>query len=70
MDSFTVFVTEANGRGTVHISAHAARSPEGAAKAGLKQTAADWGCRGTRDLRVLGIAKGDIEIIEWNDLDA
>lgn len=71
--TFTVFVQQADGRGTVYIGSYKAATSEEAAAAALEQVAEDWGSDDEPwdkdDLRILGIAKGDIDILEWNDLD-
>lgn len=71
--TFTVFVQQADGRGTVHISDYEAATPEEAAAAALERVAGDWGTEDEPwdrdDLRILGIARGNFDIIEWNDLD-
>jgi hypothetical protein len=69
VDKYTVWITQANGRGTCHISSHEATGVEDAAAQALNETQDDWGDYPLEQLRVLGIAKGEIEIIEWNDFD-
>ncbi len=66
---FTVFVQQPNGYGTTHISSHEATNSDGAVEAALRETANDWGYESTCNLRVLGVASGDITILEWNDLE-
>lgn len=69
--TYVVWVTQPDGRGTAHVSSHRARSPEGAVKQALTETYQDWeGYCSKRELRVLGIAEGEVKLIEWNDLDA
>lgn len=69
--TYTVWVIKCNGRGTCHVSSHRARSPEGAAKQALAETCYDWGmpAAGQAVLHVLGIAEGEVNLIEWNDID-
>lgn len=68
MTYYTVWVTQTNGRGTCHVSAHDALHAEDAAAQALNETADDWGDFPLEELRVLGIAKGAVDLIEWNDL--
>jgi hypothetical protein len=69
MTKFYVWITEANGRGTCHVSSHEADTPDEATNEALYETCVDWGGDYIpTDLRILGIAKGEIEIIEWDDL--
>lgn len=73
VSAFTVFIQQADGRGTVHIADYEAATSADAAAAALDQVSVDWGSESEPwdkdNLRVLGIAKGDIDIVEWNDLD-
>jgi hypothetical protein len=69
MTTFTVWIQQANGRGTTHVSSHDAASEAQAEMAALEETSADWGDWPVDQLRVLGIAKGSVEIVEWNDYD-
>jgi hypothetical protein len=69
----TVWVVDENEeRGTAHVSFHEG-SAEQAADAALIETASDWGRWNDNNeadvagLRVLGIASGDVNIVEWND---
>ncbi|MDE2098033.1 MAG: hypothetical protein KGL39_12340 [Patescibacteria group bacterium] len=66
---FTVWVQDTGG-GTIHISSHAAKNASEAAQLAVEETADDWEydkARAASMLWVLGIAKGDVEIVEWND---
>jgi hypothetical protein len=67
MEKYTVWVTQNDGRGTCHVSSHDAIHAEDAAAQALNETSDDWGGWALENLRVLGIAKGDVEILEWND---
>lgn len=68
MNTYTVFVREANGTGTTYIASADATTPEEAAAKVLAMCAEDWGHGYTvDDLHVLGVALGDIQIIEWDD---
>lgn len=64
--SFTVFVRQADGRGTTHISTHEAASREEAEQLALADTAADWG-EGVGDPVVHGVIAGDVEIVSWDN---
>lgn len=66
MTKFTVWVMQSNREGTCHISAHEADTMEEAANLALEETSADWNWD-IDDLFVLGIASGDVTILEWND---
>ena len=69
--TFTIWVQEADGTGTIHVSAHDAETPEEAAIDALLETQDDWGgedCYSLHNLAVLGIAKGSVDLVEWNDL--
>ena len=65
---FTVWICDETGKGTTHISSHAAADTKTATYLALLDCAAAWGHDDTDTLHVLGIAKGDVTIIEWNDL--
>lgn len=47
-----------------------AKDPQQAAELAIAETLADWDWSNEQEneLHVLGIAKGDIELVEWNDL--
>lgn len=67
---FTVWVQQANGEGTTHISSHAAADADEAATLAMGETCRNWGIDFEPDaLRILGIAKGEVEIVEWEDLN-
>jgi hypothetical protein len=66
--TYTVWVRQANHDGTTHVSSHNARSPAGAARQALSETRSDWGGEyKINELYVLGIAEGNVSLIEWND---
>lgn len=69
MRKWTVFVQQSNGAGTVHIASYEAKSVGGARKQALEETARDWGHNDLTRLRTLGIAEGDVKIVEWNDFE-
>ncbi|KZC32641.1 hypothetical protein RhoFW510R10_12060 [Rhodanobacter sp. FW510-R10] len=64
--TYTVFVRQADGRGTTHVSAHEAASPEDAEQLALAETASDWGSS-LESLVVHGVIAGDVEIISWDN---
>ncbi|UJJ60598.1 hypothetical protein [Rhodanobacter denitrificans] len=64
--TYTVFVRQADGRGTTHVSSHDAASPAEAEQLALAETASDWE-DSVDDLVVLGVIAGDVEIVSWDD---
>ena len=65
---FTVCVQDNDDRyGTTHVAGYRARSMDGAIKQALKQVRADWGCGRNKDLHVLAVLKGDVEVLLWED---
>ena len=70
-DTFTVWVQQANGCGTHHVSCHRVRGGiEAAKRAAIRDTLADWGEHyEASDLRVLGVCQGDVAVLEWNEGD-
>lgn len=64
---FTGFCQESTGEGTIWIQSFTARDLESAIKKARKLCAKAWGYR-EYDVRVLGIAEGDITILHWADL--
>lgn len=70
LSTFTVFVQQADGRGTVLISAHKAIDAEAAREAALTATADDWRESDPTRLRVLGVLAGAVDVVEWDDPDA
>lgn len=68
---FTVFLREADGTGTTHISYHPGDRNE-AVRLAMIECRADWGWEEhgsdeDDDLHVLGVAAGDVTIVEWDD---
>jgi hypothetical protein len=63
---FTVFVQQADGRGTTHISVHSAVDADQAVQKALDQTGADWNETDPTKLRVLGIANGEVSVERWD----
>lgn len=71
MQTYTVFVTEADGRGTTYITSVEADSVDQAKEMALQECSKEWGSGGENydrdDLRILGVAEGDVNIVEWSD---
>ena len=72
MNTFTVFIREADGTGTTFITSVEAETIEEAKEQALDECAESWGSGDEPwdrdDLHVLGVAEGDVEILEWDDL--
>lgn len=69
MPKYTAFCQDISGNGTIWIEAFTA-SDEGVAVAeARRRCAADWDYD-PQDVHVLGIAKGDVKILYWEDLNA
>ena len=67
MLTYTVFCVDATGtHPTTHISCHDAASIEAAMLAAVHETADDWACD-PNDARALGVAAGNVTILEWED---
>lgn len=66
---FTVFLRQANNEGTTHISYHPGDRSEAERRA-RAECANDWGFdqHEAAELHVLGVAAGDVTIVEWDDL--
>lgn len=73
MQKFTVFIREADGTGTTFITSVEAETIEAAKDQALDECCEAWGSNGDpwdrNNLHILGIAEGDIHIIEWDDQD-
>lgn len=70
---FTVFLRQANGEGTTHISFQEEADRNAAVYAAIRECRTDWGWEDDGsdeddDLHVLGVAAGDVTIVEWDDL--
>ena len=64
---FTVFCVDKNASGgTTWIGAATATSAQEAARLGRTECAEDWGYE-EDDVRVLGVAGGDVDILFWDD---
>ena len=67
MKKYTVFIRQPDNTGTTFISSAEAETEEEAIAAVLEECRDCWDWEGD-DLHVLGVAAGDIEILEWDDL--
>ena len=67
MENFTVFIQENSGIGTTHIQSYEAKSIEQAKQKALEQVSLNWGYD-IDVLHILGVVRGNIVIVEWNDL--
>jgi len=65
LPTFTVFVRQADGRGTTHVSTHQAASQDDAEQLGLAETAANWDYS-EQQLAVLGVIAGDVQLLSWD----
>lgn len=63
---YTVFCREASGEGTIYISSDSGTSAKDAARKVLAECAQAWGMDAS-DIEVIGIAEGDVNILEWSD---
>lgn len=72
-DKFTVFIRQADGRGTTYITSVIASSVEEAKTLAKEECSQEWSVNGSpwaiEDLIVLGVARGDVEIVEWEDTE-
>jgi len=66
---FAVFTVDANGdHPTTYITSVEAADMDEAKRLAVEETAAAWE-QDASEIRVLGVAAGDVEILEWNDED-
>jgi hypothetical protein len=74
---FTAWCQQSDGRGTIWISTVEIEQAEditsdedieSAKLAAREACAADWGADDCSDIHCLGLAKGDVQIVSWNDL--
>lgn len=66
--TFTVFCRDADDTGTTFITSVGADNIEAAKAAALKECADAWG-QNIDSIRVVGVAAGDVEILEWDDME-
>lgn len=66
LQSWTFFVMDEGRSGTTWIESHAGATLEEATSTALDACAAAWDVD-VNSLVVIGIALGDVQIVEWND---
>lgn len=71
IQTYTAFCQEDTGEGTIWIDTVEAESLDGAILLAKVACAAEWGDEfyEPEDIRVLGIAEGDVKILYWSDLN-
>lgn len=67
--TFTVFCQDADGGGTIWIDGVEADNKESAIEQGRAACAEDWGFD-VDNVHCLGLAAGDVKILQWDDLEA
>jgi hypothetical protein len=67
-NTYTAFCQETGGNGTTWIASLQADSVEEAKTLAQAKCAEDWQWE-QEDIHVLGIAEGDVTILEWDDLN-
>jgi hypothetical protein len=68
MKTYTVFIRQSDGRGTTFITSVEATNTGHASSLACAECAGCWKAD-LADLHVLGIAAGNVDILEWEDLD-
>lgn len=68
MNTYTVFCQDADGTGTTYITSVTAPTIEEAKELAREKCAEDWSCS-VSQVRVLGVAEGEVNILEWADFD-
>jgi hypothetical protein len=63
---FTVWVSDASQHGTHFVQAFQAADIEDAKQQALLECAACWG-DAVEELTILGVAEGDVRLLEWNE---
>jgi hypothetical protein len=69
-EKYTVWIAQSNGEGTTFVTCVESDSSHGAKRIALCECSDAWGDEGDYpidSLRVVGVAEGDVEIVEWND---
>ncbi len=64
---YTVFCREASGEGTTWIGTVYANTPDEAADIGRRQCSEDWEFHDYDNVAVIGVARGDVHIEQWDD---
>ena len=67
MAKYTAFCQQTNGRGTIWIDSVEADTDEEAIEAAQEACASDWDYS-PADVHVLGLIKGDVSVVYWDDL--
>lgn len=65
---YTAFCQDTSGRGTIWIDKVEASTVEDAKNLAREACADDWGYEDASQIHVLGIARGNVEIADWEDL--
>lgn len=68
-DRFTVWVADKHGYGTHFVQAFIAATVDEAKAAAIKECCACWN-REPDEVEILGVAEGDVNVIEWNEAAA
>lgn len=68
MPTFTVFCRDANDTGTTYITSVEADDIDQAKRDALEECSAAWE-QDVADIRVVGVAEGDVNILEWDDCE-
>ena len=73
MKTFTGFCQQSDGTGSIWIGSFVAPDLESAIIEAKRRCIFDWNAGGsapydTENVHCLGIAAGDVEILEWNDI--
>lgn len=66
---FTVFIRQSNNQGTTYITSSDATNIEDAKTDALAQCMEDWDVEDEDHIVVIGVAEGDVKILEWDDLE-
>ena len=69
MKAFTAFCQDLDGSGTVWIASFEAPNLAAAKQLAREKCAADWGYEDPDHVHVLGIAKGNVNILHWEDIE-
>jgi hypothetical protein len=65
-DRFTVWVSDKHGHGTHFVQAFIAATADEAKAAAIRECCACWD-REPDEVEILGVAEGDVNVIEWNE---
>jgi len=65
--TWTVWLTDVGGAGTTYVTAARAESMADAVEVAMTECRSEWNQEDDYPLHVLGVARGDVEIVEWND---